>query len=150
MGELRFGVALDIGLQLIPVSLIVANLLARGADGNETAQNFDLGKGFLQFLNQLLAFLLRALSFCDAASREQEFDVRKRLGWKTWTRAALRPTNRPRPVAAGHRSAFPDHLSGKWEIAQLHQRQILRMDECRKTTSHQPGGIVAQHRLMGR
>jgi hypothetical protein len=48
VAELHFGVVFDIGLRLVSVPLVVTGPLARGADGERTAQLLDAGNGFTQ------------------------------------------------------------------------------------------------------
>ena len=52
--------ALDVDLNLPPIALVVTDLLAAGADGQQTAQGLDLGQGVFQFGDQEL----RASSAC--------------------------------------------------------------------------------------
>jgi hypothetical protein len=44
MGEYRLGVGADVNFDLVPVSRVIAYLLAIRADGQQPAQRFDLGK----------------------------------------------------------------------------------------------------------
>ena len=55
MGEISFRMLPDILFQMFPVSLIVADFFAGGADGDETPERFDLG--------ERLAKLIRGHSF---------------------------------------------------------------------------------------
>ena len=53
MAEFSKGMFPDEQLNLIPVSLIIPDFLARGADGQHTAQDFHLTKSIFQFNIQL-------------------------------------------------------------------------------------------------
>lgn len=62
MAEFRFGVVSDVGFDLTPVPLVVPDFLAVGANGQESAQKFDLLKGCLQFFDEELFFVFQFFS----------------------------------------------------------------------------------------
>ena len=55
----------DVGFNLVPVALIISNLFTFRADGQEAAQGFNLGQGFLQLGDEMLAFAFQFLLFRD-------------------------------------------------------------------------------------
>ena len=61
MSELRVRVGDDVGFQLIPVPVVIADLLARRTDGQQAAQGLDVLQGDLQFPDEAFSFLLRTL-----------------------------------------------------------------------------------------
>src|SRR5262249_61982325 len=53
VGELRVRVPLDVGLDLLPVVLVVADLLAVRADREESLELLDPGKRFLELAHPI-------------------------------------------------------------------------------------------------
>jgi len=60
--EIGLRVIAYIDFKRVPIAGTVTNLLARGANGQKTAQRLDFGQGFLQFVNQLLLLVFSGLS----------------------------------------------------------------------------------------
>ncbi len=60
MGEVSLRAVADVTLDRDPFTAFIANFLARGADGQNAGEGFDLGQGIGQFRDQVLAFGLRA------------------------------------------------------------------------------------------
>lgn len=65
VGEFRFGVSSDIYFHLLPVTRVVADLLAVRTDGQDAPQCLYLIECFLQFADELLVPLLGQLAFFD-------------------------------------------------------------------------------------
>ena len=65
VAELGFRMISDIGLELIPVSPVVPDFLARCADGKETAQLSDFGKGFFEIVDKRVTLFLMLFAFGD-------------------------------------------------------------------------------------
>ena len=65
MAEMQVGMSAQESLDLLPVVLVVADLLAIRTNRQQPAQRFDLGKRLLQFANQALTFQFRPLSLGD-------------------------------------------------------------------------------------
>ena len=69
MAELGIGVLADVAFQLGPYFLVVPDLFADRADGQDALQGLDLGQGFLEIGDQLFPFLdktlMRAAIFDD-------------------------------------------------------------------------------------
>src|SRR5262249_51525145 len=57
MGKVGVGMLLNIGLHLLPVAVVVADLFAAGTNREQPAQRFDGCQGIGQFLDQFQAFL---------------------------------------------------------------------------------------------
>ena len=67
MGELRFGVVSYVSLYLFPVPLIIADLLAGGANRQHALHGPDFRECILQFNNKPLPVLFCPLSGGDVA-----------------------------------------------------------------------------------
>ena len=67
VAEIGLRVVTNIGLDLVPVALVVADLLAAGADGDQPAEQLDPGERIAEFLDELLAFRLLKLPLRDVA-----------------------------------------------------------------------------------
>ena len=77
MAESGRAVGFDVGFDLVPVALIVADTLAGGADGQQAAQGFDFVQGALEFPNKLLPLRLDPFLLRDVFPRMY------RQGWKS-------------------------------------------------------------------
>jgi hypothetical protein len=67
MGDFGLRMFLKERLDLVPIAAIIANSLARGADGQQTPQRLDAGQGAGKFPDQKQAFLLFLPAFGDVA-----------------------------------------------------------------------------------
>src|SRR6266516_690661 len=64
---------LDVNLDLTPVPVVIANLLAPGANRQQAAQRLDLGQSILQLGDQHFALSLRLLSLGNVAEVCREY-----------------------------------------------------------------------------
>jgi hypothetical protein len=62
VGEVSLRAVADVTLDRDPFTAFIANFFARGADGRNAGEGFDLGQGIGQFRDQVLAFGLRPVS----------------------------------------------------------------------------------------
>lgn len=69
MREVHVQVFTEVGLQVVPVTLVVADLPAPGADRQQAAQRLDGGQRLLQLLDQRLALGLDPLAFLDLGAQ---------------------------------------------------------------------------------
>ena len=60
--ELGFRMFSDVRFHQLPVSPVIADLLARRADRNEPPEDLDFLEGLFQFLSSLFQFLLPSLA----------------------------------------------------------------------------------------
>lgn len=67
VAEIRFRVVANVKLQRLPLASFIANLLARCADWEQSAQSFDFGQSILQFRDQSFPLTFRGLSLADVA-----------------------------------------------------------------------------------
>lgn len=67
MAEVRVRVLADVCLDLVPVAIVVADLLAVSADGQQAAQGLDLRQRVLEVMDKLLALLLDSLALGNVA-----------------------------------------------------------------------------------
>ena len=67
MGKNRLGMAGEISFHLLPITPVVADALARGADGQQTSEGSDLVQRGGEPFNQLLALELRLFLLGDVA-----------------------------------------------------------------------------------
>lgn len=65
MTEIHLGMDADILLDAEPVPLVVTDVLAVSADGQESAQGLDVRHGLLQFLDQPFPLLFRLFPLGD-------------------------------------------------------------------------------------
>ncbi len=69
MAELGFGMLLDVGFNLVPIALVVADPLAGSADGQHAAQCFDFRQRLHVIDNELLLFLFQLFPLGDVPKR---------------------------------------------------------------------------------
>ena len=55
----------NINLDLLPITLVIADFFASGANRQQAAEGFDLSQGVCQFLNQPQPLGFLALAFAD-------------------------------------------------------------------------------------
>src|SRR5262249_40164052 len=72
VSEVRFGMFADVTLQLAPGSLRVADLLAIGADRQQSLQRFHLRQRALEFPDQRFAFALRVLPISNIGEVDRQ------------------------------------------------------------------------------
>ena len=81
--EFSVRVISNTGFNLIPITLVIPYLFARGADGENTLQCFYFGKGLLYLNNQFLPLLFDRFLLGDvdtgAYKERTAFDDRQRL-----------------------------------------------------------------------
>ena len=71
VAEFGLGMRTDVGLDLVPVALVVADFLAGHADGQQPAEDLDFREGVFAFRDELLAFLLGLLARGDVGDAGQ-------------------------------------------------------------------------------
>jgi len=62
VAEFGFGMGGDVGLDLLPIALVVPYAFTRGANRQHTAEGFDFCQGFLQIRNKLFPLGFGALA----------------------------------------------------------------------------------------
>src|SRR5580693_5831222 len=68
VGKFDLGALTDVGLNLLPLPVLVVNFLAGSADGQKPGEGVHLGDGFLQIGNELLASRFVMLALTDVAA----------------------------------------------------------------------------------
>ena len=58
MAEFRFRMIMDVGLNLIPVSIVITNFVAMRTNRKQPAELFNFFQGLLEFLYISVTFLL--------------------------------------------------------------------------------------------
>ena len=74
MRENDAGMFCNIGLHLLPVTFVVADTFAGGADGQQSGESLDLFRGGAELFSQLLAFILGLFLLADVAGNGRGAD----------------------------------------------------------------------------
>ena len=70
MTEIRLGMIADIDLKGVPLAHLIADLLARSADGQKPAEILHFRQSVLELSNQPLPFTLRKFAVADVADNQ--------------------------------------------------------------------------------
>src|SRR5437899_13081251 len=65
MGKLGVAMVTDILFNLLPISVVVANLFTGSTNKQQPAQSFNMGEGISQIRNESLALLFQSLMLLD-------------------------------------------------------------------------------------
>jgi hypothetical protein len=95
----------DVSLQVVPSTLLVADLTAGSTDGQKSAQRLDASQSLLEFLDQALALGFRRSSFSNVA----DDDAGPGIAFRT-------PENHGRNFDRKKRAVFRRALSSPWVL----------------------------------
>src|SRR2546427_4541767 len=83
MGKLGVGMVTDILFNLLPISVVVANLFTGGTNRQQPSQSFNMGEGISQLRNESLALLFQSLLLGDI-QRNADTSCDRPVGVAQW------------------------------------------------------------------